>query len=49
MSKKFGSDNFDKWDKQLNNWESSEYYYSQDDDENYAEDEDTENYGKEKN
>ena len=39
MSKKFGSDKFDKWDKQLNNWESSEYYYSQEDDyENYADD-----------
>lgn len=46
MSKKFGSDKFDKWDRQLNNWESSEYYYSSDDqddnwlDEEYEEKED---------
>jgi len=38
MSKKYGLDKFDKWDKQLNNWESSEYYYSQEEYENYADD-----------
>lgn len=39
MSKKFGSDKFDKWDRQLNKWESSEFYYSPEDYENYADDE----------
>ena len=39
MSKKFGSDKFDKWDRQLNRWESSEFYYSSEDYENYADDE----------
>ena len=39
MSKKFGSDKFDKWDRQLNNWEESEFYYSSEDYENYADDE----------
>ena len=40
MSKKVG---FDKWDRQLNNWESSEYYYSPEDedyDDNDIEEED---------
>ena len=36
MSKKVG---FDKWDRQLNNWENSEYYYSQDDQNNWLEEE----------
>ena len=38
MSKKFGSDKFDKWDRQLNKWESSEYYYSQEDYDDYNDD-----------
>ena len=40
MSKKFGSDKFDKWDRQLNNWESSEFYYSPEEYENNIEEED---------
>ena len=36
MSRKVG---FDKYDRQLNNWESSEYYYSSEEDyDNYADD-----------
>ena len=39
MSKKYGLDKFDKWDRQLNNWESSEYYYSPEDNDNWLEEE----------
>ena len=39
MSKKFGSDKIDKWDKQLNKWESSEYYYSPDDQDDWLNEE----------
>lgn len=31
MSKKFGSDRINKWDKNLKNYEESEYYYSDSD------------------
>ena len=48
MSKKFGSDKFDKWDRQLNNWENSEFYYSQEDQEDWSneecEEEEEDNY-----
>ena len=31
MSKKFGSDRINKWDKNLKNYEESEYFYSDSD------------------
>jgi len=37
MSKKTGLDRLNKWDKNFNNWESSEYYYSQEDQEDLSE------------
>lgn len=41
MSKRFGSDNFDKFDRNMNNWENSEYYYPDydNDNDNYLEEE----------
>jgi len=39
MSKKFGTDKLDKWDKNLKNYEESEFYYSDSD----VEDEEQEN------
>lgn len=38
MSKKFGTDRLDKWDKNLKNWEDSELYYPSEDEEHEEED-----------
>jgi len=38
MSKKFGTDKLNKWDKNLKNYEESEYFYSDSEDEQENED-----------
>jgi len=43
MSKKFGSEKFDKWDRQLNKWEDSEFFYSQEDYDDYSDNTEEEN------
>ena len=40
MSKKFGTDKLNKWDKNLKNYERSEYFYSDLEDEDEQENED---------
>ena len=45
MSKKFGTDRLDKWDKNLKNWEDSELYYPpEDEDEQENEDDRSKEY-----
>ena len=39
MSKKFGTDKLDKGDRNLNDWENSEYYYSPEESEKEEEEE----------
>ena len=42
MSKKYGTDRLDKWDRNLKNYEESEYYYSDSEDEEKQENEEYE-------
>ena len=48
MSKKFGTDRLDKWDKNLSDWENSEYYYSPEEESEKEEEEENESRERER-